>query len=57
MKNYTSLQQNIWFLWTCISGDEDKNILYPANKKKAPTMVSFTAGNISPILFSTFLGC
>jgi hypothetical protein len=56
MKRNTVLQQNIWFLWACISRDENKYILSLANKQKALTMVSLTTANISPILCSTILG-
>jgi hypothetical protein len=53
----TILSQNIRFLWTCISMDEDEYILSPASKQNSLTMVSLRAGTISPVLCSTTLGC
>jgi hypothetical protein len=51
-----SCQNNIQFLWSCTAGDEDKCILSLANRRKALTIVSLTAGIISPIHCSTILG-
>jgi hypothetical protein len=56
VKINTTLQQNIWYLSTCISWDEDENILSCANKHKTLTMVSLRDGNISSTHCSKTLG-
>jgi hypothetical protein len=53
MKINRTLPQNTWFLWTCISSDEDRNIPSCANKQKTLTMLSPTAGNTSSTHCST----